>query len=462
MAGDVRGQFEDLTLQDPIDFSYVPLPTPSLTRILELCTEPGRLRAFLNLWPERVNTTNSATPVNVDYARPISDVYTDAARFILQSSQDLRILSYVDRRTSTPGLPSWVPDWSQRTSWRPLDTQARLKESEHNLSGTSPFNAANDQPWKPCATFIQDFRSLTVQGKKIGTVSVIAQIGMDNGPELRPVLSGVPYMYPYFKLSPLEEDNPLVGFTAAPMSDSLTQYANRLVSDETNTLTAAPHNGTAREPMVITKTHRYAEIYQQSRFEALWRTLIADVWQFEHCAPDAAGHAFVSYYIAEMRSLHARAESMMAGGEGSIEDFELEWRKRIYVLDDLAEDEKLSLTYYREGASDNVPRRFLPDINGSDDILNFEVEDEAAKAWSAHQTLDRLLFATSTRKMGLGPLPTEVEDEVWILAGSRYPFVLRPLPDGHHELVGEAYVHGIMQGEACWFDVKDFVQVVLV
>jgi hypothetical protein len=51
--------------------------------------------------------------------------------------------------------------------------------------------------------------------------------------------------------------------------------------------------------------------------------------------------------------------------------------------------------------------------------------------------------------LGLGPDSVQINDEVWILAGSQVPFILRSV-DGsprRYKLIGEAYVHGIMHGE---------------
>jgi hypothetical protein len=65
----------------------------------------------------------------------------------------------------------------------------------------------------------------------------------------------------------------------------------------------------------------------------------------------------------------------------------------------------------------------------------------------------------------MGPTVLEVGDEVWILAGADVPLILRPSASSGEEyrLVGEAYVHGIMQGEAV-ADVqdKDLKKVILV
>jgi hypothetical protein len=59
----------------------------------------------------------------------------------------------------------------------------------------------------------------------------------------------------------------------------------------------------------------------------------------------------------------------------------------------------------------------------------------------------RCFFRTSKGYMCLGPNAMEAGDVVCILFGCKVPYVLRPV-DGHYLLVGDAYVHGIMDGEA--------------
>ncbi|KAK8058831.1 HET-domain-containing protein [Apiospora phragmitis] len=60
-------------------------------------------------------------------------------------------------------------------------------------------------------------------------------------------------------------------------------------------------------------------------------------------------------------------------------------------------------------------------------------------------------FVTDDVHMGLGYDP-QPGDEVWILAGGKVPFILRPVTDGHSQeprytLVGDCYVESIMDGE---------------
>jgi hypothetical protein len=71
----------------------------------------------------------------------------------------------------------------------------------------------------------------------------------------------------------------------------------------------------------------------------------------------------------------------------------------------------------------------------------------------------RSFFITQQGYMGVGPRKLEVDDEVWVLFGSRVPFALRRLQDvaksaaigkrdRNYISIGECYLHGIMKGEA--------------
>jgi hypothetical protein len=72
----------------------------------------------------------------------------------------------------------------------------------------------------------------------------------------------------------------------------------------------------------------------------------------------------------------------------------------------------------------------------------------------------RVLFVTSTGWIGLAPHGTQEGDLIYVILGSSVPYVLRPRKDEAQafELVGEAYVQGIMNGEALemdWIGIED-------
>ena len=67
-------------------------------------------------------------------------------------------------------------------------------------------------------------------------------------------------------------------------------------------------------------------------------------------------------------------------------------------------------------------------------------------------TMYQHFFTTLKAYIGLGDQP-QPNDEIWVLFGGCVPFVLRPYSAdsdhaGSYFLVGDCYVHGIMDGEA--------------
>ncbi|KAF2432984.1 hypothetical protein EJ08DRAFT_584731 [Tothia fuscella] len=57
-------------------------------------------------------------------------------------------------------------------------------------------------------------------------------------------------------------------------------------------------------------------------------------------------------------------------------------------------------------------------------------------------------FETEKGYIGLGPFMVEPGDQVCVLFGGRVLYVLRPDQDGSCIYIGDAYVHGLMDGEA--------------
>lgn len=75
-------------------------------------------------------------------------------------------------------------------------------------------------------------------------------------------------------------------------------------------------------------------------------------------------------------------------------------------------------------------------------------------------TFGRRLFMTSKGYMGLGPAAAKVDDKVCMFSGGQVLYVVRGRKDPRFEFVGECYVHGLMDGEACEdesFHLRDIV-----
>ena len=67
---------------------------------------------------------------------------------------------------------------------------------------------------------------------------------------------------------------------------------------------------------------------------------------------------------------------------------------------------------------------------------------------SALNFLGRRICRIRDGLIGLCPVASQANDQIWLLENAAVPFILRPLPGyEYYQLVGECYVHGIMQGE---------------
>lgn len=55
---------------------------------------------------------------------------------------------------------------------------------------------------------------------------------------------------------------------------------------------------------------------------------------------------------------------------------------------------------------------------------------------------------TENGYVGWVPEASKIGDCVCVVAGGQAPFTMRKLPGGFYQLIGECYIHGIMDGEA--------------
>lgn len=456
------------------------------------CQDPrDRVYAFLSLWSVVSKTDQSPKRLLVDYSRTVAQVYTDAAWVILESSQNLSILSHVTKSDGdsprTPCLPSWVPDWSCGTSFYSLENLLRecsLTRTDDSEFGC-PYRATEDRVWR--ASSSENPALLKVRGRKVGTVKALAEFDRLNLGVLLPVVLDMEPLYAYWKVSSAQGDKQASENPSAK-SPSLFQYEQE--SD-------MPIKSHARIESLKTRStyeqvfcsdkilHRRIEFERcfESLFEAIWRTLIADVWQNQYPAPVHAGLAFGDFIIEGMRQLLARFQSIIAGHEEEVrnilgtadhdravltyldssstskvdlaKEWERSWRECVEALVFLSFWEELSIKMYTESFPNSTPpEKFVPHVQTTADISSYEFKGpkDGPVEWSRQLYKKKSLFSTSTGKIGSSSTATRTGDEIWILAGSDFPFILRPLQNGHYELISEVYVRGIMNGQAVWLE----------
>ncbi|KAK1979344.1 heterokaryon incompatibility protein-domain-containing protein [Colletotrichum cereale] len=94
---------------------------------------------------------------------------------------------------------------------------------------------------------------------------------------------------------------------------------------------------------------------------------------------------------------------------------------------------------------------FPPQNNDDETYLIYYLRHEAAELWRFASLnlhcVDLSFFKTAKGYIGVGHPNTQPGDKVVVLSGALVPLTLREFPEGH-VLIGESYVHGIMDGEA--------------
>jgi hypothetical protein len=196
----------------------------------------------------------------------------------------------------------------------------------------------------------------------------------------------------------------------------------------------------------------------------LWRTLVADTYNGQHPAPSECGEQFMAHISAHTgRIMYGKRQEkrdprrLLDGSswKGRIRNG---FQKAFKGLTDADLDPRTGpwcrLFDSEPDYSPYTAQRFgemysqmikagasSPDYLGwSQAFAQFRTESNVAFG-------RRRVMRTDCGLLGLGPTHMCEGDQVWVLAGANTPVVLRALDNGHHEFLGEAYVHGIMHGE---------------
>ena len=176
----------------------------------------------------------------------------------------------------------------------------------------------------------------------------------------------------------------------------------------------------------------------QSQVEVLWRTLAADCTETESPAPDEVGISFRAWLCSQIAVALRGARLGQTGRARIIKKYKcFKHSSMTGLLPSLPEVESYANS--------------MEKLYASNDVLNDWIKMEAKAlpfAKSINTLLDRRLFRSVKGFLGLCPASSDVGDSVWVLPNARVPFILRPRKStGHYELLGEAYLHGCMNGE---------------
>lgn len=178
--------------------------------------------------------------------------------------------------------------------------------------------------------------------------------------------------------------------------------------------------------------------------EAFWRTIIKDTFR----QSPANGEA------------RDAVRNLIAGHVGDLED------ASNGLFENVDTDELSRLFDKTKSTIEDISNKYkddtvIPDMEAINDIIEQvgTLDPESDERRKLDRDLDdmsesfrvayscRRLFRTEKNYLGIAAESLEKGDAVWVLAGAAAPMVLRPAEGGGWKLVGETYVHGIMNGE---------------
>jgi hypothetical protein len=175
----------------------------------------------------------------------------------------------------------------------------------------------------------------------------------------------------------------------------------------------------------------YRFITGETNIEAFWRTLVGNTESGVFPATLGLGKCFTSWVAWKMALIEKDKENTSNNTDIAVigeVDGKGQLPTRKEILSCVA---SLKRMQQRSDAQATTYSRAMLFDNESSIVLS-----------------GRRLLRTEKRYLGLGPLSVKIGDEIFIIPGSNTPIILRKSSAESYCLVGEAYVHGTMQGEA--------------
>ena len=179
----------------------------------------------------------------------------------------------------------------------------------------------------------------------------------------------------------------------------------------------------------------------QSRFESYWRTFLGNI------VPKGSEPAIAKSFTALI------IQSLLSQTDLPPEELIVRLEKAFQHLAGLDSALAQRLRSLDNPSLDSLPEN-IPAFVSRCTNPQFRAELWAALAnvsllfLQTSEFSGKALLRTENGYLGLGPRRTKEGDQIWVIEQARVPFVLRPIPEtDYFQLVGECYIHGIMNGE---------------
>jgi hypothetical protein len=392
-----------------------------------------------------------------NYRLSVEDVYIDTAKAIIQAYNCLNILSHVEDMSyrKLQNLPSWVPDYSSEGFPSSLGIILDWHEPWNASDGIGPMHCV-----------FQTNNSLEVRGVKAGLVAETAVIG--KGPETDGRL--FKDLARFLLKLPERSEIP-----SPPLTERLKQFrADKTPKTDDGFVSTWAgrflHSGRGTQtPESSLSTELASATHPQSRSEVFWRTLLANYFNSQYPAHASCGRMI--HYLQRKEiidGLEKLTQGVLDDKAKEIRDSLVQEYEELEQLRSPAEQElsnnkaqpthlefqELKSAIRKHGrypcrvtlrAVATAHNKLRQALETSTEGVNTALETDVM-AQIQPATFAKKLFRTDHGHLGMGHASARPGDEAWILCGAPTPFLLRPLGDGRYRLVGETYVHGLMDG----------------
>ena len=433
------------------------------SRYFNATQNKDHIYALLGMWKQSLIHKTALETITPKYEEEVSveHVFTEASWAVLSEMADLNILSLVEDQSvrTLHNLPSWVPDYSVTPLAYPLVGNPRA------LPGKERWHASAGLKWD--CTMISNWRKSPAQ-----MLLPAESICVDTIIEYAAPLEEITDQYALMSVLKLFS-NALHAADNETIGQITESFWRGLIKD---TFDSSPANMSARAafPLLIvwyimelqqalTNLRHISPAPTPDELEPL-SSFMSDINPTAMPNPSSDLNSVVCPLLPEDHTLE-QLENVLDKTRAYIEELATITKLNGEIDNSLGSTEEATVRLFlppggiipRWSAIQSIISTVSSDDAPEDEDLRIAFE-RIYKAFETAYAGRRLFRTKKSNYIGIGPRSLEKGDSIWILAGADVPMVLtqREVAGwkggvGHSErwrLVGEAYILGLMDGEA--------------
>lgn len=379
------------------------------------------------------STELTVRPKSPDYSKTVAQVYVEYAEYILATSQNLQLLSSVEDKSHrsaelSDSLPSWVPDQSVLMVPTPL----QIIWLGHRYMKWDPIGG--------------DSGGTGIGVPIDGRVLLVAGAYFDTIVSVPPPLSNPENQFNWVDI--LDHLRPVwaVSVSSTSFADALWRTVISDTQLPSHEHPAPPEIGRAFGELLVSRLSlmqvAHLDPFEVKQLHLVNQELMGAIASSVRENPSTAGHSLMGA-ASPVTSMIMKETKRISESRKSQDHYTALANRTVQTLNELSKHDDSGVFLKPEEINQVIGPRANSDAGN-----RLWTRAEAFRASMTSVCTQRRLLLTTGNYLGIGPASMREGDQVWILRGAKVPFILRPQVDGQFCLVGEAYVHGIMHGEA--------------